>query len=62
MRLPTLLVGAAALLFLVTGPVPIPRAFADDVDTCANQAGDAAIAACARAISSGSLHDRDLAV
>ncbi len=51
MRLPTLLVGAAALLFLIVGPVPIPRAFADDVDICANQAGDAAIAACARAIS-----------
>jgi tetratricopeptide (TPR) repeat protein len=57
MRLPTLLV--AASLFSV---VWAPRAVASDVDICATETGDAAIAACAHAISSGSLHDRDLAV
>jgi len=61
MEFSTPLVGLGALL-LFAGPVSASRAFADDADICARAAGDEAIVACTRAISSGRLHDRDLAV
>lgn len=56
----SILLIVVAALFVVA--VPMPRAAADDVDTCAEAASDQAIAACTRAIGSGRLHDRDLAV
>jgi tetratricopeptide (TPR) repeat protein len=61
MRFSTLLIGAAAL-FGVASPISMSRAVADDVDTCAEPPSDETIAACTRAISSGRLHDHDLAV
>jgi len=61
MRFLILLIGVAAL-FVVAGPLPMSHALADDVDTCATVTSDEAIAACTRAISSGNLHDHDLAV
>jgi hypothetical protein len=36
-------------------------AAADDADTCAKQSGDAAIAACSRAIASGEFRGEELA-
>jgi len=50
-----------AALYIAAGPVFVSRAVADDLDTCAAVAGEEAIAACTRAISSGRLHDHDLA-
>jgi len=61
MRPSTLFIGTIAL-FAATGPLLASRAIADDVDTCAESTSDEAIAACTRAISSGNLHDHDLAV
>jgi hypothetical protein len=60
MRSLTVLVLVAAL-YIAAGPVFVSRAVADDLDTCAAVAGEEAIAACTRAISSGRLHDHDLA-
>jgi len=51
-----------ATLFVVTGPALVSRAIADDFATCRDASGDAAIAACTRAISSGRLNVHDLAV
>lgn len=50
-----------AALYIAAGPVFVSRAVADDLDTCAAVAGEEAIAACTRAISSGRLHDHGLA-
>lgn len=46
-------------LLIVMGPRP---AAADDFDTCQDDSGDRAIAACSRAISSGRYSGRDLAI
>ena len=48
-------------MYIAAGPVFVSRAVADDLDKCAAVAGEEAIAACTRAISSGRLHDHDLA-
>ena len=61
MRLSTLCMGTVAL-FLVAGPLLASRAVADDLDTCAEPNSSEAIAACTREISSGNLHDHELAV
>src|SRR5580704_11378972 len=61
MRYPLLLVGVAAFLMLA-GSVSESQTVADDVATCKDASGDQAIAACARAISSGRLHGHDLVV
>jgi tetratricopeptide (TPR) repeat protein len=58
MRVSMLLIAVAALVMVAA---PMPRAIADDVDTCAEAASDQTIAACTRAINSGRLHDHDLA-
>jgi tetratricopeptide (TPR) repeat protein len=59
-----LLVGVAALLMLVmlAGPLSVSRAVADDAGVCNHASGDEAIAACTRAIDSGSWRGPDLAL
>jgi lipoprotein NlpI len=49
MRVPVLLVGAAAFL-VVAGSALVSQAIADDSDTCEKASGDEAIAACTRVI------------
>ena len=61
MRYSLLMVGVAAFLMLA-GSVSESQTVADDVATCKDASGDQAIAACARAISSGRLHGYDLVI
>jgi lipoprotein NlpI len=49
MRVPVLMVGAAAF-FVVAGSALVSQAIADDSDTCEKASGDEAIAACTRVI------------
>src|SRR4051812_16533716 len=51
----------AALAFTPTVVLAAPAAAADDRETCANESGEAAIAACTRAINSGRYSGRELA-
>ncbi|MFY9895001.1 MAG: tetratricopeptide repeat protein [Xanthobacteraceae bacterium] len=60
MRLSVLMVGVAAFL-MSAGSVSVSRARADDVETCNKGSGNAAIAACTRAIASHKLTGRRLA-
>ena len=59
MRIPALL--RATALLLVAGPHLVSPAAADDLTTCRDAAGDAAITACTRAINSGGWRGPDLA-
>ena len=52
----------AALAFTSTVWLAAPATAADDRDTCREASGDAAIAACTRAINSGRYSGRQLAV
>jgi tetratricopeptide (TPR) repeat protein len=49
-------------LFVVAGPILASPAVAADADICAKASGDEAIAACTRAISSGRVQGRELAL
>jgi lipoprotein NlpI len=60
MRISAMVVGLAAV-FVVAGPVLVPRAVADDMDACRRVSGEEAIAACSRAIGSGRWRGPDLA-
>src|SRR5215471_2186335 len=57
-----LLFGAASISpgLATAATLAIAPAGADDADSCANASGDAAIAACTRAIASGNYHDHAL--
>jgi len=50
-----------AVLFVVTAVMPPWPAAADDADLCSKESGDAAIAACGRAITSGIYNGNNLA-
>jgi tetratricopeptide (TPR) repeat protein len=60
MRISVLMVEVAAL-FAFAGPIFVSRAVADDLEICDKASGDEAIAACTRAINSGSLQGKALA-
>ena len=60
MRISVLMVEVAAL-FAFAGPIFVSRAVADDLEICDKASGDEAIAACTRAINSGSLQGTALA-
>src|SRR4051812_14258920 len=57
-----LLCGGASIAAVSVAAAPMSaRLFADDVQVCRKESGNTAIAACSRAIASGSFQDRALA-